>query len=88
MPSPTSQPIPAKDIVSVDAMEATWPDLVLQKVSSLKFGVVQIVIHDSHVVQVESTEKHRFDVRRTPEGSAATAGRKKPSSGAGGVVPA
>ena len=40
-----------------------WMDLVTRKVAALQYGVVQIVIHDSKVVQVESTERHRIEVR-------------------------
>jgi len=38
-----------------------WLELVRRQVASLRFGVVQIVIHDSHVVQIERTEKVRLD---------------------------
>jgi hypothetical protein len=37
-----------------------WEGLVRQMVSTLRFGVVQITVHESHVVQVERTEKVRF----------------------------
>jgi hypothetical protein len=37
-----------------------WEDVVRQLVSTLRFGVVQITVHESHVVQVERTEKVRF----------------------------
>jgi hypothetical protein len=30
-----------------------WLEVVRQQVGSLRFGVVQIVIHDSHVTQIE-----------------------------------
>jgi hypothetical protein len=38
-----------------------WIELVHQHVSSLRFGVVQIVVHDSRVLQIERTEKLRLD---------------------------
>jgi hypothetical protein len=38
-----------------------WLGLVREKVDTLKFGVVQIVVHDSKVVQIERTEKTRLD---------------------------
>lgn len=44
--------------------EAPWLALVADKVKTLHYGVVQIVVHDSRVVQVERTERHRFDVQR------------------------
>lgn len=37
-----------------------WLDIVRQKVESLRFGVVQIVIHDGKVTQIERTEKTRI----------------------------
>ena len=38
----------------------TWLDLVRQHVGSLRFGVVQIVVHEKRVVQIERTEKVRL----------------------------
>jgi hypothetical protein len=35
--------------------------LVREHVGSLKFGTVQITVHDARVVQVERVEKLRFD---------------------------
>lgn len=37
---------------------------VLEAIRSIKFGAVEILIHDSRVVQVEKTEKLRFDIPR------------------------
>jgi hypothetical protein len=39
---------------------ADWIDVVIQKVSSLRFGSVQITVHDGKVTQIESIEKTRF----------------------------
>ena len=39
---------------------ADWLELVREKVQSLRFGVVQIVVHDSKVTQFERTEKTRL----------------------------
>lgn len=41
--------------------ESNWLDAVRAQVNSLRFGVVQIVVHDSKVVQIERTEKIRLD---------------------------
>ena len=38
----------------------SWIDIVKQKVSSLRFGSVQIILHEGRVTQVESTEKTRL----------------------------
>lgn len=37
-----------------------WLEIVRRQVDSLEFGVVQIVVHDSRVVQIERTEKVRL----------------------------
>ena len=37
-----------------------WLELVREKGQSLRFGVVQIVVHDSRVTQIERTEKTRL----------------------------
>ncbi len=39
---------------------ADWLELVRQQVQGLRFGVVQIVVHDSKVTQIERTEKTRL----------------------------
>jgi len=38
-----------------------WLDIVRQKVESLSYGVVQIVVHERKVTQIERTEKTRLD---------------------------
>jgi hypothetical protein len=38
-----------------------WVETVRHQVGSVRFGVVQIVIHNGRVVQIEKTEKIRFD---------------------------
>ena len=43
------------------ANQATWVELVRNQVNSLRFGVIQIVVHDSRIVQIERTEKVRLD---------------------------
>jgi hypothetical protein len=38
-----------------------WIELVREKVRTLRFGVVQIVVHDSKVTQIERTERTRLN---------------------------
>ncbi|MGD0059306.1 MAG: YezD family protein [Verrucomicrobiia bacterium] len=38
-----------------------WLVLVRQTVESLRYGVVQITVHDGRVTQIEKTEKRRLD---------------------------
>jgi hypothetical protein len=44
--------------------QLTWLDVVRRQVGSLRYGVVQIVVHDSRVTQIEKTERLRLE--RTP----------------------
>jgi len=38
-----------------------WVGIVVKQIESLRFGVVQITVHDSRVVQIEKTEKVRLE---------------------------
>jgi hypothetical protein len=51
---PKNRPETEKDLPA-------WLELVRKQVDSLKFGTVQITVHDSHVTQVERLEKVRLD---------------------------
>lgn len=44
------------------AAAAPWVAVVTEKVKSMRYGIVQIVVHDSKVVQIERTERTRFDI--------------------------
>lgn len=46
------------------SQQPVWIDIVRQKVESLRFGVVQIVVHDGKVTQIERTEKTRLAGQR------------------------
>lgn len=37
-----------------------WLRVVQQKVESLRYGVVQLVVHEGRVTQIERTEKTRL----------------------------
>ena len=41
---------------------APWLAIVTDRVKTMRYGVVQIIVHDSKVVQIERTERTRFDV--------------------------
>jgi hypothetical protein len=47
--------------VPVSGGDAKWLELVVQHVKSLRYGVVEIVVHDSRVLQIEKTERVRLD---------------------------
>ena len=40
---------------------ANWLEIVRQQVGSLRYGVVEIIVHDSQVTQIEKTERLRLD---------------------------
>jgi len=43
------------------AAQADWLEAIRQQVNSLRFGVIQIVVHEGRVVQIDRTEKIRVD---------------------------
>jgi len=38
-----------------------WLEIVRRQVGSLRFGVVQVVVHDSQVTQIDKTERVRLE---------------------------
>jgi hypothetical protein len=56
MKSPTNT-----DPASPAAANPDWIEVVRRHVASLRFGVVQITVHGGRVVQVERTERFRFE---------------------------
>jgi len=38
-----------------------WIELVRRQVASLRYGVVQITVHDARVIQIETTERVRLE---------------------------
>jgi hypothetical protein len=52
----SSVPMPKSAVETLD-----WLELVRDSVKGLRFGVVQIVVHDAKVVQIETTEKVRIE---------------------------
>ncbi len=48
--------------------KAAWLEVVRQNVANLRFGSVQITVHDGRVTQVESVEKTRFIASRDEAG--------------------
>jgi len=44
--------------------QPAWLDTVRRQVGSLRYGVVQIVVHDSRVTQIERTKRVRLEKAR------------------------
>jgi hypothetical protein len=45
---------------AADGANPDWIALVREKVEGLRYGVVQLVVHDGRVTQIERTEKTRL----------------------------
>jgi len=50
-----------KQLPVSESDDSKWLELVIQQVGSLRYGVVEIVVHDSRVIQIEKTERLRLD---------------------------
>lgn len=50
--------------ISADGAPPDWITLVREKVEGLRYGVVQLVVHDGRVTQIERTEKTRLPAIR------------------------
>ena len=62
-PSPNTESTP-KPIPTAD-----WLESVRRHVASLRYGVVQVTVHGGKVVQVERTERFRFETPATHTGN-------------------
>jgi hypothetical protein len=58
--------------ISFESSAEPWLEVVRRKVSAMRFGSVQIVIHEGRVTQVESTEKTRLADPASLQGSELT----------------
>lgn len=52
--------------LSANGATPDWIALVREKVEGLRYGVVQLVVHDGRVTQIERTEKTRLPATREP----------------------
>lgn len=48
-----------------DNEDKNWLSIVQRNVETLHYGVVQVIVHNSKIVQVERTEKIRLDTDAT-----------------------
>ena len=51
------------------AVDTDWERAVVEAIRALRYGSVEIVVHEGRVVQIETREKVRFDEagRRRPD---------------------
>jgi hypothetical protein len=70
-----------------DGSGGAWEQTLRQAVRALRYGSVEVVVHDGRVVQIETREKVRFADRRPPDDrkrGEETQGRADRSSGGAG----
>lgn len=55
--------------LSSERADVDWEQAVVKAIRALRYGSVEIVVHDGRVVQIETREKVRFDEagRRRPD---------------------
>jgi hypothetical protein len=60
---------------TTEAVDTDWERAVVEAIRALRYGSVEIVVHEGRVVQIETREKVRFDEagRRRPD----TRGRER-----------
>lgn len=55
-------------------LDEVWMDRIADQVNGLEYGSVVITVHDGRIVQIDRTERKRFD--------AISVGRQQPSAAA------
>ena len=63
---PTSATSTSPDLSA--SSEPDWLALVREKVDGLRYGVVQLIVHDGRVTQIERTEKTRLPTSHDSSG--------------------
>jgi hypothetical protein len=61
-----NKPLPA-DVSATSPDDPSWLKIVREQVVSLRFGTVQIVVHDARVTQIEKIERIRIEKSASPE---------------------
>lgn len=49
----------ASEPTSPAPVEPLWLELIRTKIETLRFGAIQLTVHDGEVTQIETTEKMR-----------------------------
>ena len=54
---------------TAESVATDWERAVVEAIRALRFGSIEIVVHEGRVVQIETREKVRFDEagRRRPD---------------------
>ena len=73
--------------VDMEGNEASWERTVRQAVASLRYGSVEVLVHDGRVVQVETREKVRFPDPRPTDDRRRPLHDRRPDRKPGGAAP-
>jgi hypothetical protein len=46
-------------------IDEAWLERILATLNGLEYGTVQIIVHDGRIVQIERTERKRFELERS-----------------------
>lgn len=64
--------------------DRSWVSVVEARLKTLRYGVLQIIVHDGRVVQIDTTERTRIDAREQRERPAPRDAQDTPTGAAGG----
>lgn len=62
-------------------VDELWQERILEQVAGLEYGQVVITVHDGRIVQIDRTERKRYDSPPPRKTSADGAEADQPSSG-------
>ncbi|MDF2661604.1 MAG: hypothetical protein K0Q94_4395 [Paenibacillus sp.] len=48
-------------------LDDVWTERILGSLEGMEYGSVQIIVHDGKIVQIERTERKRFDAFAQPQ---------------------
>lgn len=51
--------------LSEENLEEKWIERILRSLEGLEYGSIQIVVHDSQIMQIERVEKYRFPIEKS-----------------------
>jgi hypothetical protein len=62
-------------------VDAVWLERIAEVVNGLEYGSVVITVHDGRIVQIDRTERKRFDAAAAARRAQPAAGRPLPKTG-------
>jgi hypothetical protein len=57
-----SAPMEGRNMGNPVQLDEIWTKRILDSISGLEYGHVQIIVHDGKIVQIERTERKRFEI--------------------------